>query len=465
LSVVSSIESVGPCRKRLHIEVPAPAVDAETERVVREYGRKVRLPGFRTGKVPASVVQQRFKSEIEREVLDRLVPRYWKQAQAESSLDPLLPPSVEDVELKSGEPLVFVATVEVRPPIQLGDIENFDLPPTDTVATTAEVDEALANLQTRVAEWVDVARPVARGDRVSVETVELSADQGEPLGPAQTVDVEVGSPQVWEELSLALTGLEVGQETDFRRQEEATGIAGGRGGAGDAGGAGEGETRVRRFRVKVAKVSERELAPLDDALAKRIGELMAGSGGATPWITDLAGLRADVTHRLEHEKEHQVRARQEQAMLEQLRERHPIELPEGVVEEETRGLLREYAESLARQGVDIEKVQIDWDGLAREVRPQAERRVHVRLLLDAVSEANKIDIAPEELEERLALIARGQRRTTSSVRQALAQNGQLEGLRRQMRREKTIASLLPASAAPHHDHDHDHDDHDHDHDH
>ena len=134
MSVVSSIESVGPCRKRLHIEVPAPAVDAETERVVREYGRKVRLPGFRSGKVPAAVVQQRFKSEIEREVLDRLVPRYWKQAQAESSLDPLLPPSVEDVELKSGEPLVFVATVEVRPPIQLGDIVNFDLPPTDTAA-------------------------------------------------------------------------------------------------------------------------------------------------------------------------------------------------------------------------------------------------------------------------------------------------------------------------------------------
>jgi trigger factor len=444
---------VGPCRKRLHIEVPAPAVDAETSRVVREYGRKVRLPGFRAGKVPAAVVQQRFKSEIEREVLDRLVPRYWKQAQAESSIDPLLPPSVEDVELKTGEPLVFVATVEVRPPIQLGDIENFDLPPTDTVATDAELDTALADLQTRVAEWVEVSRPVARGDRVSVETVELSPDQGEPLGEPQTVDVEVGSPQVWEELSLALTGLAVGQGTEFRRQEEARAAAGEE----------TGETRVRRFRVEVAKVSERNLEPLDDALAKKIGELMAGREGK-PWITDLAGLRTDVKNRLEHEKVHQVRSRQEQAMLEQLRERHPIELPEGVVEEETRGLLREYAESLARQGIDIEKVQIDWDALAREVRPQAERRVHVRLLLDAVADANSIDVPPEELEERLALIARSQRRTTSSVRQALAQNGQLDALRRQMRREKTIASLLPASAAPLHDHSHDHD-HDHDHNH
>jgi trigger factor len=301
-----------------------------------------------------------------------------------------------------------------------------------------------------------VARPVARGDRVSVETAELDNESGEVLGTPQTVDVEVGNPQVWEELSLALTGLEVGQETEFRRQEEAA--------RGGADGGGETEARVRRFRIKVAGVSERDLPPLDDALAKKIGELMAGSGGQ-PWITDLAGLRADVTHRLEHEKEHAARSRQEQAVLDQLRERHPIELPEGVVEEETRGLLREYAESLQRQGIDVEKVQIDWDALAREVRPQAERRVHVRLLLDAVADRNEIEVAPEQLEERLAMIARAQRRTTSSVRQALAQNGQLETLKRQMRRERTIASLLPASAVAAHDHSHDHDEHEHDHDH
>jgi trigger factor len=438
VSVVSSIESVGPCRKRLHIEVPAPAVDAETLRVVREYGRKVRLPGFRAGKVPASVVQQRFKSEIEREVLDRLVPRYWKQAQAESSLEPLLPPSVEDVELKSGEPLLFVATVEVRPPIELGDIQNFDLPEAETVPTETEIDEALASLQSRVADWVDVTRPVSRGDRVAVETAELDAE-AEPLGKPGTVEVEVGSPQVWEELSLALTGLEPGQETEFRRQERQEEVEG------------EGEVRVRRFRVKVLGIKERDLPPLDDALAKKLGD-----------FADLAELRGQIAHRLQHEKEQQRRLRQEQAVLEQLRTRHPIELPQGVVEEETRGLLQEYAETLARQGVDVEKVSIDWDGLAREVRPQAERRVHARLLLDAVAEANQVEVAPEELEERLSLLARAQKRSTSSVRQALAQNGQLEGLRRQMRREKTIVSLLPATAEHEHEHGPDHG-HDHDH--
>ena len=433
MSVVSSIESVGPCRKRLHIEVPAPAVDAETMRVVREYGRKVRLPGFRAGKVPPSVVQQRFKAEIDREVLDRLLPRYWKQAQAESSLEPLLPPSVEDVELKSGEPLLFVATVEVRPPIELGDIQNFELPDAETEPTAGEIDEALASLQARVADWIDVSRPVARGDRVSVETVELDGE-GAPLGAPGTVEVEVGSPQVWEELSLALTGLGPGQETDFRRQEES-----------------EGEARVRRFQVKVLGVKERVLPPLDDELARKLGD-----------FTDLVALRSHVAHRLEHEKERQVRLRQEQAVLEQLRARHPLELPQGVVEEETRGMLQEYAESLARQGVDIERVSVDWDALAREVRPQAERRVHARLLLDAVAEASGIEVAPQDLEERLALLARSQGRTTASVRHALSQGGQLEALRRQMRREKTIESLLPPVEA--HDHGHDHDPgHDHDH--
>jgi trigger factor len=430
---VSSIESVGPCRKRLRIEVPAPAVDAETMRVVKEYGRKVRLPGFRTGKVPDSVVQQRFKSEIEREVLDRLLPRYWKQAQAESSLDPLLPPSVEEVDLKNGEPLTFVATVEVRPPIELGDIRNFDLPAAEIEPTETEVDDALASIQTRVADWVDVSRPVARGDRVSIETAELD-EAGAPVANASTVEIEVGSPQVWEELSLALSGLEVGQETEFRRQEEV-----------------DGQARVRRFRVKVLSVKERDLPALDDALAQKVGE-----------FADLAALRAHVAHRLLHEKEHHRRNRQEQAVLEQLRERHPLELPQGVVEEETRGLLQEYAESLGRQGIDVERVSIDWDALAREVRPQAERRVHSRLLLDAVAEANQIEVAPEELEERLALLARAQGRSTSSVRHALSQGGQLDALRRQMRREKTIGSLLPPPEHDHdHDHGHDHAEHDH----
>ena len=121
MSVVLSLEDVGPCRKQLRVEVPAPAVEAETERVIREYGQRVRLPGFRKGKVPVELVRRRFAKDIEQEVKERLLPRYWKQAQAESAIEPLLPPEVDEVaELEPGLPLTFTATVETRPRIELG---------------------------------------------------------------------------------------------------------------------------------------------------------------------------------------------------------------------------------------------------------------------------------------------------------------------------------------------------------
>ena len=120
MSVVVSQEDVGPCRKQLTVEVPAPAVEAETQRVLREIGNRVKVPGFRKGKVPADLVRRRFAKDIEQEVKDRLLPRYWRQAQAEASLEPLLPPEVGEVtDLKPGEPLTFVATVETRPVIEL----------------------------------------------------------------------------------------------------------------------------------------------------------------------------------------------------------------------------------------------------------------------------------------------------------------------------------------------------------
>jgi trigger factor len=109
VSVVLSIEDVGPCRKQLKVEVPAPAVEAESKRVVEEYRKQAKLPGFRKGKVPTELVKQKFHKEIEQDVVERLLPRYWQQAEAEAELDPLMPPSVDEVDFQPGAPLTFVA--------------------------------------------------------------------------------------------------------------------------------------------------------------------------------------------------------------------------------------------------------------------------------------------------------------------------------------------------------------------
>lgn len=430
MSVVLSVEDVGPCRKRLTVEVPAPAVEAETQRVVQELSRKARLPGFRKGKVPQSMVQSRFAEEIRQELVERLVPRYWRQAQAEKQLVPLLPPEFGEVEPpKAGEPLQFTATVEVRPEVELRNTRDFDLPEMPVEPSIDEIEREIENLRRQRSTWKTVERPAAVGDKVSAMLSEVGED-GTALGTPQEIEVEVGDPNVWEELSLALTGLAAGQNGRFDRHEHH-----------EAGVHGEGtpaHDHDRSFRLQVTKVDERELPEVDDAFAFSIGK-----------FPSLTALRDAIADAVRDGKRSERRRKRETAVLDQMRDRHPLALPEGVVRHETEHMLRDYAETLARQGVDLDHAHIDWQALARDVQPQAERRVHARILLDAVADAESIDVTESEFEGALASIARSQGKSTPAVRQALDQAGRLGTLRSQLRRDKTLARLLgetPAAA-------------------
>jgi len=413
MSVVLSMSESGPCRLELKVEVPAAAVEAEMARVVGEYSRRVRVPGFRKGKVPQSLVAKQFHEEIEREVVERLVPRYWKQAAAEKELQPLAAPEVSGIEVVHGEPLRFTATVETRPKFELGDVTHFDLPEPPVEPAPEEVDAALENLRREHADWLPADRPAAHGDRAKVAIVEL-ADDGTVAPQTQELEVELGGPRVWEELSLALVGAEPNQEREFERTE------------------GEGENqRRRRFRAAVAEVKRAELPPLDDSLAAKLGR-----------FADLDAVKSAVTAGLRAARARERRRQREQAALEQLMARHSFPLPEGVVKHEIEHLLRDYAEGLASRGVDIEKSQIDWQGLGEQLRPQAERRVRARILLDAVAEAQGIEVAAEELERAVGELARAQGRTPLALRQSLDERGQLGELRRQLTRDKTVSALL-----------------------
>jgi trigger factor len=436
MSVVVSVEEVGPCRKQLRIAVPAPAVAAETERVIREYSRQARLPGFRKGKVPASLVKQRFRKEIDQEVTERLLPRYWHQAEAEQKLDPLSPPELQDVDLE-GDSLTFTAVVETRPVIALGDYRQFELPDPAVEPTADEVDQQLEELRRRAATWRQVERAAARGDRV---TAAIREGDGEP----QKVAFEVGE-EVWEELTLAVTGLAAGQSSSFERK-------------------GGEEEPAKTYKVQVELVEERELPPLDDELAAKVSR-----------FSTLAELRERVTESLRAARQRDRRRRRESVLLEQLRSRHPLVLPEGVVAQETESMVREYAHQLAHQGVDLEHAKIDWAAIAEQARPEAQRVVHSGLLLDAIAETEGIAVPEERLEALLAEIARDRKTSTLAVRRDLDSSGRLAALRRQLRRSATVSTLLGEEPPPsgvqsagaghgHDPHDHDHD-HDHDHEH
>ena len=407
--------------------MPAPAVEAETQRVVREYGRRVRLPGFREGKVPAELVRRRFAKDIEQEVIERLLPRYWRQAQAETSIDPLLPPEVDEVaDLQPGEPLTFVATVEIRPQIELRNIQDFDLPDPrsspgrwrstrrSTICNASSRTGCRSSGRRRAATWWPARSPrwappssrrsAPRTSRSRSATPRSGRSSRSPSGPGRRPGDDVHPAS--------------------------------RGSAG--GGGGEPEAREQRFRVKAVAVKERDLPPLDDAFAAKVN----------PEFETVDELREAIVRRLRANKGEQRREQRQRALLDQLRERHPLELPQGVVRQEVEHLVQDYAESLARRGVDVERPASTGTGSRRAgaarraagARPPAARRDR---------RAQRIAVTEEEFERTLAVIARAQGVSTPVLRRKLDEDGRLATLRSQLRREKTIRHLLgePADEA------------------
>lgn len=416
MSVVTAIEDAGPCLKKLTIEIPKTAVEAESGRVVDEFSRKVRIPGFRPGKVPVAMVKKRFRQEIEKEVVDRLLPRYWKQAQAEKDIEPLIAPTVDDLKYEEGEPMVVTISVETRPEIALGDYRNFDLPAAAADPTAEDIDAQVEQLRRQQGRWLPVEREASRGDLVVADMKPIHDhhhdEEGHEPSTSRPIFVEIGADGSDEELSLALTGQKAGHTFRHRQQH------------------GHGEhAHSHEFDVTVREVKEQSLPEVTDAWAKEIGD-----------FDTVEELRAMVGRRLAERQQDDLRRRRENALLDQLRERHPLALPEGAVRQETERMMQTWAEQIAQQGANLE--HIDWEKLAGDFREPAEKRVHARLLLDAIARKDGIRLDESVFEGFLAAAASSQKTNSLALRQRLAEEGRLEGIRAQMLRDQTLSGLL-----------------------
>lgn len=445
MSVVLSVEDTGVCRKQVTVEVPADVVDEETRKVVRAFAQQADFPGFRKGKVPPEVVRRRFREEIDQQMVERLVPRYWEEAREELGIEPFGQPQLQEVDdLEAGEPLRFKASVEVRPEVELGDLDDLEVPERDAEPSEDDVDAALEDVRRQVGGWTGADRPAARGDRVTVHIVEEGhggddADDGEDQEPVaeavegaepvsedaaepdaeeggegeegDTVQIEVGDENVWEELSLAVTGLSAGQGGHFTRRPQ------------------DEEGSPRNFRIRVEEVEERELPPLDDDLASQVGD-----------FESVDDLREAMAQHLRQQRRAESDQKRRAAVLEQLRERHPVGLPEGAVREETQSLLQNYAQDMAQRGVDPSQAGLDWNQLGEQFEPHARKQLHDRLLLDAVADREELEATPQEVQAALASIARSQNATVDQVREALGDR--MAGLASQIRREKALKRLL-----------------------
>lgn len=439
MTLVVSRREVGLCRHEFDIEVPAEEVDAEHLRVARDYRRRARLDGFRKGKAPLDLIRQRFAEAIGEDVSERLAPKYWRLAREEEDVHSMLPPRVGPVEVVPGQPLRFTVTVDVEPDVDIGDDRSFELPAPEVEPTEAEVDEVLDQVRLERSTWVPVERSAARGDRVrgkvhrsampgfdaEADGEDHDQDHGDghgqdTRGPAtHDIDLELGDERAWPELTDNLTGLSAGQTATFERVEQEDSIE-----------------RQRRYDIELHEVLERKLPEVDDDWAS----------GLAASIESVDDLRENLRQQVRARKAEAAGRQRTDALLEQLRERYPVELPEAVVEREAFQMAQSYANNLARQGVDLERQQLPWEQVMEEIRPQAGKRAHASFLLDRIAREDGIEPTREDLERALEIMARSRNTNRGKLRRELEREGGLEMLKIELRRDRTVQALLEANA-------------------
>jgi trigger factor len=410
---------VSETRKNLNVEIPSAEVDAEIDRISRNYSRAARIPGFRPGKVPHRVVRQRFREQILHDVAHELIPRAVDDALRERGVEPVDTPDIRDVIVEEGQPLKFTATFETVPPIDPGDCKAVRLTRPAVSIDEAAVDQALERLRERAARHEPVAdRAIEAGDTVVVD-LERRTKGSEQADRHENVSVEIGAAVNPPGFDEALTGLRAGAQKEFVARYPADyaikELAG---------------TEVD-YAVTVKTVRRRVVPALDDEFAKDLGE-----------FATLADLRTrvgeDLAHAAEQDADRQVRA----DLLKQMAGRVTFELPAALVERELDRRVEEFVRRLIEQQVDPRRTNIDWEDMRKSQRQPAEEAVRAALVLDEVARRENLTVSEEEVEQEMARYADRTGRSAAAVRAQLEKEGAISRLYAGLRREKAVDFLL-----------------------
>jgi trigger factor len=411
------LEDLSPVKKRLSVEVPTDEVDQETDVLVRDYKKKVRVPGFRPGKTPADVIRKRFAKELREEVRDRLVWQSFTRAAEERGLKPIGDPALDEVSFDEGQPLTFKTTFEVMPEFEVKDYREIEVrrPPTDLL--DAEVDEALEQLrESRVRHVVEEGREASVGDIV-VADVEGTPAGGETFQRERT-QVEIGGegnlPAFNEQLTGVCSGRELEFDVDYPEEYPGKELAG----------------KKVAFRLKVHEVKRRELPEVDDEFARDLGE-----------FESLDQLRSKVREDLQARKDHQAEGQMRQALLDKVLLQNTIALPESLTDREIRHRMEDLVRGLMQQGMDPEKAEVDWKEIRKRQEEPARKAVHARLVLDAIAATEGIEVQRKEIDERIQREAQRVGESPDKLRSDLKKHGGMEALKSQLLREATLDYL------------------------
>ncbi|NJN64836.1 MAG: trigger factor [Acidobacteria bacterium] len=418
----TELQDVSPVLKKVKIDVPASDVATVFDTILREQRKRMAMPGFRPGKAPIELVRGRLAGEMGKDATDRIVRTFGEEAVRQQGLRPIpggiyvdldearkncrVRPRASPIRSRSRSRCCRTSNSRTTPASR-SSVRRSRSPPRMSSAKCARCASPLAC-------DADLRAPTRSGDLVSVAIEGVERD-GEHRIPEETRTVRLGAEGNLPQFERGLIGLEAGQafsfDVEYPENYAAEELRG----------------KSITFRGTVQEVHEVEIPELDDAMAKEVAD-----------VESVAVLRERIEHFIRHRKEHDADRAVRRRIAEKLLEMHPFEVPRSIVENELQNRLEEMGRRLAAQGIDIDKIQVDWEKVIDDERERARNAVRETLLLDRIGEREKLSVGDDELDAAIRGIAAESNAKPQDVRKTLSERGGLQGLKRQLLRSKCL---------------------------
>ena len=412
-------------KREIVVEIPVEDVARQTDSLIQKYQKVARIPGFRRGHVPASIIRQRFSEEIKTDMVEALIPRFFRREAERLSLHPVSQPRVTDLHVHDGEPLRFKAAFDVLPEIKLEGYQELRADKPEIAVSEDDVERALTDLRERHASFNPVeGRALADGDFAQV-----SLDGNPKTGEGQPVHmdevlVEIAGQNTMPEFTEHLRGSNAGDERTFDvnypEDTQDKRLAG----------------KTFSYAVKVKSIKQKSLPELNDDFAKQLGNFQT--------VDDL---RKAVREQIESERKHEAEHAAKDKLVQELIQRNDFEVPDSLIEQQIDIRLERGLRALAAQGLTAEQMKkMDMQRLRAGQREQAVHDVKASLLLEKVADAENLHVSEEEVDREVDALAKQTKQTTEAVRARLTRDGGLDRIRNRIRNEKTLDFLYHQSA-------------------
>lgn len=396
------VEKLEKNMAKLTIEVAPEELEKAIEGAYQKNKSKISVPGFRKGKVPRQMIERMYGKEVFYEdAVNALIPEAYEKAVDECEEEIVSSPKIEVAQVEAGKPFIFTAEVALKPEVKLGKYKGVKVEKADTEVTDEEVDKEIDKERESNARNIDVTdRAVKAGDIVTLDFegfVDGTAFEG---GKGENYPLTIGSGTFIPGFEEQLVGAEIGKETEvnvtFPEDYQAEDLKG----------------KAAVFKCTVKEIKEKELPTLDDEFASEVSE-----------FETLAEYKADIRGRLEERKAKAAREAKEAAVIEEIIKDSDMEIPEAMIETQQRQMIDEFAQRIQMQGLTLEQyfqfTGASYDQMIEQVKPQAEKRIQSRLVLEAVAAAEKIEATEEDYEEELKSMAEAYQMEVDKVKELL----------------------------------------------